>query len=47
MTPNDQQSDALVAMLRCYLATPRVSWPYLALLLGALVLVVGGLFLPA
>ncbi|WBK01745.1 hypothetical protein [Methylocystis parvus] len=43
-----QQTDpALVAMMRCYLSKPRISWPYLAVLLAAMALLIGGLFLPA
>lgn len=38
--------DALLAMMRCYVSMPRVSWPWLALLFGALALLIGGLFLP-
>ncbi len=45
--PTEQQTDpALVAMMRCYLSKPRIAWPYLALLLGALAFLTGALFLP-
>jgi len=44
----EQQSDPVLAgMLRCYLSKTRVSWPYLALLVGAMAFLVGALFLPA
>ena len=41
--PNDP---ALVEMMRCYLSRPRIAWPYFAILVGAMVFIVGALFLP-
>jgi hypothetical protein len=46
LTTEPQTDPALVAMMRCYLSKPRTSWPYLALLLGAMAFLVVGLFLP-
>lgn len=46
MTTEPQTDPVLVAMIRCYLSKPRVSWPWLALLLGAMAFLVGALFLP-
>lgn len=45
--PEQQHDPVLAAMMRCYLTRPRVSWPYLALLLGAMAFLLGGLFLPS
>jgi hypothetical protein len=45
---SDQDDNAvLVAMMRCYLSRPRIAWPYLALLLGAMAFLVVALFMPA
>jgi hypothetical protein len=46
LTTEPQTDPALVAMMRCYLSKPRIAWPYLALLLGALAFLTGALFLP-
>lgn len=47
MTTEPQADPALVAMMRCYASTPRISWPYLAMLLGSMAFLVLALFLPA
>jgi hypothetical protein len=47
MSTEPQTDPALVAMMRCYLSRPRIAWPYLAMLLGAMAFLVGALFLPA
>lgn len=36
----------IAAMIRCYISQPRVAWPYLALLFGAMAFLVGALFAP-
>jgi len=46
LTTREEPDPALVAMMRCYLSRPRIAWPYLALLLGAMVFLVGALFMP-
>lgn len=46
LTHEPQSDPTLAAMLSCYLSQPRVAWPYLALIIGAMAFIVGALFLP-
>lgn len=47
MTKRAPPDPALAAMMRCYLSRPRIAWPYLAMLVGAMIVLIGGQFLPA
>ena len=47
LKPERPSDPALAEIMRCYLTRKRVSWPWLALLVAAMALLVGGLFLPA
>lgn len=47
MPPERPHDPALAEIMRCYLTRTRVSWPYLVFLVGALAVLIGGLFLPA
>lgn len=43
----NQKTDPVIgAMIRCYVAQPRIAWPYLVMLFGAMALLVGALFAP-
>jgi hypothetical protein len=44
---NDEPADPVIgAMIRCYAAQPKISWPYLVMLFGAMAFLIGALFAP-
>lgn len=44
---SDEPLDPMIgAMIRCYIAQPKVAWPYLVILFGAMAFLVGALFAP-
>lgn len=44
---DDPLDPVIGAMIRCYVAQPKIAWPYLAMRFGAIAFLVGALFAPA